>query len=105
MSVVYGPCSTLVVFHGELDVATLHDLREEVARILAFAPSVVVLDLGRVDFIDSMGVVLLLQIRQGIVHHQGGTLKVAAVSPAVHHVFDVCGLTHVFNVDGDANLV
>ena len=105
MSVAYGPCSTLVVFDGELDLATLHDLREEVDQLLAFAPSVVVLDLARVEFIDSMGVVLLLQIWQGIVHHQGGTLEVAAVSPAAHRVLDMCGLAHVFTVDDAAHLV
>jgi anti-sigma B factor antagonist len=49
---------------GELDLASAPTLDREVASLLQSQPTFLVLDLGRVEFIDSAGLRTLLRARQ-----------------------------------------
>lgn len=49
------PSATVLAVHGELDLATVKVLREQVAQALAAAPERLYLDLSATTFIDSTG--------------------------------------------------
>jgi anti-sigma B factor antagonist len=54
--------AALLTLEGEFDLSCEHVLRAEVARITAWQPNAVVVDLGDVTFIDSRGLHMLLQL-------------------------------------------
>lgn len=49
------PSATVLGVQGELDIATVKVLREQVAQVLADAPERLYLDLSATTFIDSTG--------------------------------------------------
>lgn len=49
------PFATVLAVEGELDLATVQVLREQVAQVLAEAPAAMYLDLSNAEFIDSTG--------------------------------------------------
>ena len=49
------PSGTVLVVRGELDVATVPELREQVAAALTHAPGLLYIDLSSAAFIDSTG--------------------------------------------------
>ncbi len=70
-----------VAVRGELDVATVGTLEDELGRVAR----PVVLDLSRVSFMDSMGVYLLMrETKNG--------LTLGATSPEVTRLLQTCGL-------------
>ena len=81
---------------GELDMASRDDLDEAMSGLAAEVRHVV-LDLGGVAFIDSMGLRLLLELRD---RYRGleGSLTVSAQSPAVRRLFEATGLDQVLSV-------
>jgi anti-sigma B factor antagonist len=49
-----------LTLRGELDISTATRLEEDLRRVEAGAPSVLVLDLSKLDFMDSTGLRLLI---------------------------------------------
>ena len=52
--------TTLVVLRGELDISTASRLEDDLRRIEADGPALLVLDLSGLDFMDSTGLRLLI---------------------------------------------
>ena len=71
----------LVEVRGELDIATIETLT---AELETRAPWPIVLDLSRVEFMDSTGIALLVRT--------AGRLTVGPVSPCVDRLIRMCGL-------------
>ena len=83
--------SLLVRAIGELDIATANSLDEELRRVWYCDASPIILDLGKVDFIDSVGVRSLL----GAAKHSrenGDRLRIRPPSAAVRRVIEVSGV-------------
>jgi anti-anti-sigma factor len=83
--------SLLVRASGEIDLASAGVLEEELGRAFAFDASVIVLDLGDVDFIDTAGLrVLLWAAERSREDHD--RLSMWLGSGAVRRLVEVCGL-------------
>ena len=80
---------------GELDLATVEPLRAEIKRVLAGDADRVLLDLSRLEFIDSTGIRLLLEVHREA-SQRGDRLRMRRGSLAVQRVIELSGLdTHL----------
>lgn len=88
-----GPRAVVSVA-GALDLATAPRVREALAGVLARGATSVVVDLARLQFIDSSGLsVLVSAVKQ--LHHRGGHLTVRSVPSQAAQVFAMTGLDTV----------
>ena len=82
-----------MVVRGEIDLAAEQPLVDEVDAVVGSSQGVVVvLDLDRVEFIDSSGVRALLLLRRA----HGDRVILGARSPAVQRVLEIAGLAEMF---------
>ena len=84
-----GP-PVLLRFTADLDVQTAPDLRAELQRVCADRPAWLVLDLSEVQFVDSVGIGVILAALQRM-SEWDGHLSVR-VSPTVRRTFAIAGL-------------
>lgn len=82
--------STQLSLVGELDLATLHLLEQELDRI-APTEKALILDLRRLDFIDSSGLHALLRADRRL-SDAGGQLTIVRGPRAVERLFQLTGL-------------
>jgi anti-sigma B factor antagonist len=75
---------------GELDIATANSLDEELRRVWYCDASPIMLDLGEVDFLDSVGVRSLLAVAKNS-RENGDRLRIRLASAAVRRVINVVG--------------
>ena len=80
---------------GELDLASVPRLRQEVLHLLGAGGRDVVLDLGAVDFIDSVGLGGVVAVAKRV-RGAGGRFRVARPDPRVWDVFALVGLDRIF---------
>src|SRR5215208_775524 len=76
---------------GELDIATSNSLDEELGRVWYCDASPITLDLGEVEFLDSVGVRSLLAAARNS-RETGDRLRIRPDSAAVRRVITVSGL-------------
>jgi anti-anti-sigma factor len=79
---------------GELDLATVGVLREQVDDLIAAGFKRLVLDLGELTFFDSTGMHLVLELVDGS-RSDGWQLAVVDGTAPVRRVFEVTGLRDV----------
>jgi len=84
---------------GELDLASVPRLRQEVLNLLGAGARDVVLDLGAVDFIDSVGLGGVVAVAKRV-RGAGGRFRLARPDPRVWEVFSLVGLDRVFDCHG-----
>ena len=84
---------TMVTVIGEIDLATTPQVQKEVSRF----KSRVVLDLRKVDFIDSTGIRMLIQEKKRRVA-AGSDLRLL-VNPTVRRLVELTGIDEMFQVD------
>jgi anti-anti-sigma factor len=94
--VEYGDTPELVVY-GELDVMTAPRLHEALRKIIAEAPSGIIVDLANVTFLDSSGLSVLVVAHRHLTEN-GATLRLVAVPDAVRRVFTLAGLDARFHI-------
>ena len=87
-------CAVLAV-SGEVDVATVPRLREQLHALVASGTPRIVVDLDAVDFLDSTGLGVLVGALKRV-RSNGGELALVCTSPRIRKVFEVTGLTKVF---------
>ena len=84
----------VLVVSGPMDVATVPQLRDLMVRLIDEGHHRLVLDLGGVDFIDSIGLGVIV----GVVHRlrpHDGSVVVAAPSEQVRQVLQITQLARV----------
>ena len=86
-----------VAVEGELDIATLPELRDAVAAALGDSLEHVVLDLRALAFLDSMSIEYLLRLHANLAA-TGAALVVVRGSHAVNRLFEVMELDRVLTV-------
>ncbi len=84
---------------GEIDAHTSTTLDEAVDKALATDASELVIDLGDVPFMDSMGIRVLVRAQRAI-DEKAGSMRIVRVSPAVARALDYAGLTEHLTVEG-----
>jgi anti-sigma B factor antagonist len=89
---------TVVRLSGELDISSAPNLREQLLVILdRQAPSCLVLDLSKLDFVDSSGIAVFVNTQRRA-RLLGCTLMLVAPRAAVLRVLQICGLEHHFPI-------
>jgi anti-sigma B factor antagonist len=91
------PVHTMV---GDIDIATEEEWRRRGSEFLAEYPEVrdVVIDMARVDFLDSRGMAVLLDLHKQALT-RGGALTLRAVPKRIARALNATGLDQVFHVD------
>ena len=89
---------TLVVA-GEIDVATAPELRRQLHQLADRNPTLLVLDLRGVTFIDSSGLGVLVGVLKRLREKdRGDVLVLEGLQNTVQKVFDITGLTELFTI-------
>lgn len=84
---------------GEIDAHTSTTLDAAVDQALAAEPKELVIDLGDVPFMDSMGIRVLVRAQRAV-DEADGSMRITRVSPAVARALDYAGLTEHLTVEG-----
>jgi anti-sigma B factor antagonist len=87
----------LVVVHGELDLFTAPELREQLRAQVDRGAARLVVDLADCSFVDASGSHALLTASRRLAGH-GGRLAIVNTNPAIARVFAVMGLDELFPV-------
>lgn len=87
-----------VVVRGEIDVATSPVLRRQLER-LAGDDGPIVVDVHDMTFIDSSGLGVLVDLLERRRAKGGGPVTLEGMQEPVRRVFEITGLTDLFDVD------
>ena len=93
-----APGEVAVVLVGEIDLFTVAQAHARLATVLDTGTSVVAIDLQQVSFIDSVGVMLLVNAHREL-QRRGGRLNIPRASLPVRRVLKIMGLEPLFQLD------
>lgn len=82
---------------GEIDVYTAPKLREKLIELVNEGAYHLVVDLERVDFLDSTGLGVLVGGLKRVRNHEG-SLKLVCTQDKILKIFRITGLTKVFAI-------
>jgi anti-sigma B factor antagonist len=85
--------------HGELDLLGAPLLEEEIAKVEADAPEIVVLDLQDLQFVDSAGLRVILAAHERF-RQQGKELALTPGSEQVQRLFTIAGVNEHLHIIG-----
>lgn len=88
---------TILSVRGELDLATGPQLRQKVAALVAEGHQRLGLDLTALDFIDSIGLGMVVAALKRV-QSVGGSLFVVADEERIRRPFELTGLTEVLEL-------
>lgn len=88
--------------HGEVDLHISPEVAVALREMVAKKPTVLVVDLAKVTFMDSSGLAALIEGMQGVQEH-GGRFAVANVQESVQHIFEIARLDQVFQIFPDVD--
>jgi anti-sigma B factor antagonist len=91
-----GDVTIVVVNEEHLDAGNADDFRRDIAPVLQDCRKLV-LDLGRVQFVDSRGCGVILSCLK-LVSTAGGDLKLCQVAPPVRMVFELIRLHRICEI-------
>jgi anti-sigma B factor antagonist len=91
---------TVVMVSGEMDAGNSTQLGEELDHLLAEGSRKVVIDLGKVDFINSSGLATLVHYYK-LARSNCGDISLVALQPPVRQVFQLSRLDRVFDLQPD----
>lgn len=87
----------IIALEGEVDVYTAPQLKQQMISLLEGGAREVVVDLSRVDYLDStaLGVLIggLKRLRE-----LDGNLALVCPSPRIRRVFEITGLDKIFDI-------
>jgi len=82
---------------GEVDVSNAPELRERLLALAERGSTVAVVDLTDVSFVDSTALgVLVSGVKR--LRSAGGDLRLVVTQPRISKVFEITGLTDVFQI-------
>jgi anti-sigma B factor antagonist len=87
----------VVAVRGEIHVSTAPELSALLADALTRGVKSLVLDLSEVEFIDSTGLSVLLNVLRRITQ-RGGTLVIVCTNPTVLRLFEITRLESTFEI-------
>ena len=88
---------TIVAVGGEIDVYTAPKLRDKITELVAAGVFHIVIDMERVEFLDSTGLgVLVGGLKK--VRAQGGSLQLVCHQDRLLKIFRITGLAKVFAI-------
>jgi anti-sigma B factor antagonist len=90
---VESPESVTVIIEGELDIASVELIRRGIDPYLVDSPKRVEFDLARLQFMDSSGIALLIEVANRV-----GSVAIRNATPIVRRVLEVTGLAGALGV-------
>lgn len=90
--------AVVLTVRGELDLVSAPALRGKLHDATAGSPGEVVVDLERLDFLDSTGISVLVDALKRA-EDAGGRMRLRSPTPAVRRVLEVTGLLGLFGLD------
>jgi len=91
---------TILCLDGRLDLTSASALKEASKDVLSNDTKKMVLNLDRVDFINSSGLGALVSILKEVRNSQG-TMKLTNLAPYVKEIFDITQLSNIFDIFSD----
>jgi anti-sigma B factor antagonist len=88
---------TVLEIGGEIDVYTAPRLRERLNEVTGSGQNHIVVDLGRVDFLDSTGLGVLVGAHRRL-RATNGTLRLVCRHEKLLKIFRIAGLDSVFDI-------
>ena len=88
---------TIIEVGGEVDVYTAPMLRDEVTELIHCGRHQLVIDMDKVDFLDSSGLGVLIGAHKKV-RADGGSLQLICNQERLLKIFRITGLTSVFNI-------
>ena len=89
--------STTLTVRGSLDINTASQLGEEIDRVVADKPALVLVDLSGLDLIDSSGVAALVKLYKGV-RSAGGNVTMSGVRDHPLAIFTLLRMDKVVNL-------
>lgn len=91
--------ATVLSLRGEIDVYTAPRLRQALIDLIAQDATNIVVDMEKVDFLDSTGLgVLVGGLKR--VKAKDGSMKLVVTQDKISKIFEITGLTKVFPIFG-----
>jgi anti-sigma B factor antagonist len=91
------PPYTVLAVAGEIDVYSAPRLREKLVELVSQGHRQIVVDLEKVDFLDSTGLGVLVGGLKRLRSHDGD-LTLVCTQARILKVFEITGLTTVFRI-------
>ena len=91
------PKGVVLVVEGQVDMHTSPELRVKLRENLEKKMTPLVVDLTKVQFIDSSGLATLIEALQAVGRY-GGKLRLFGLSPAVKNLFKLSNLISIFDI-------
>lgn len=82
---------------GEVDFSNSQDVREWLRRFCDATSGEVSLDLSSLQYIDSSGLAVLIEVRK-LLKAAKRTIRIVAVSPQVHKLFSLTQIGELFGI-------
>jgi anti-sigma B factor antagonist len=89
--------ATVLFLRGEIDVYTAPRLRQSIVDLVEAGTPHIVVDMSRVDFLDSTGLGVLVEGLKRI-RSREGTLSIIATQEKIRKIFDITGLNKAFPI-------
>jgi len=94
----------IVSVSGDVDVYSAPALKDKISELIGTGEQTVIVDLGKVTFLDSTGLGVLVEARTATAE-AGGQLPLVCTQQRILKLFAITGLDGVFNIQpsvGDA---
>ena len=88
----------IIRLNGELVVSEVDKLRNEVRDIIGRNIYKIILDMSEIDFIDSSGIGLLVEILKTLNKYNGGQLKLVNLNRQVKEILRKIQLYSIFEI-------
>ena len=85
---------------GRLDLTSAKDLKDASKQVLENESKKMILNLDKVDFINSSGLGALVSILKEV-RSSDGSMKLTNLAPYVKEVFDITHLSNIFEIFPD----
>ena len=99
VTISFGPITVLSV-QGNIDSSTFRDLIEQGEQVIKQGHSSLVVDLQRVGYVSSAGL-MALQTIAGEANDSGGKMAGAGLNKQVQHVMDLAGFDQILSIFSD----
>jgi len=86
----------VVIVSGDVDVCTAPMLDERLQEVAGEGHKEVGIDLSGVSYLDSEGLKALIKLRNSLGH--GGEVSIVGARGSVQRVFEMSGLSRIFNL-------
>ena len=95
---VGGTRTAVLAVHGDADMSVADELTERLTEVIDQGPSIVVLDLSGVTFLDSVVLGVLLHALRRL-ETSGGHLRIVAPQTEIRRIFELTLLDRLFELD------